>query len=196
MNFTPIIRPLMMRRVEASRRWSAEVEATQRRVLAGLVERGRRTEWGSRHGFDTISCYEDFAGRVPVTPYPAIRAEVMRMVAGERDILWPGRCRWYAQSSGTADGRSKFIPVTDDSLRESHYAGGAEVVAHYLASNPGSRMFAGKNFILGGSFASTLAEVPAGVHVGDLSATLIRRINPLADLVRVPSRRVDRKSVV
>ena len=85
MNFTPIIRPLMMRRVEASRRWSAEVEATQRRVLAGLVERGRRTEWGSRHGFDTISCYEDFAGRVPVTPYPAIRAEVMRMVAGERD---------------------------------------------------------------------------------------------------------------
>lgn len=190
MNFTPIIRPLMMRRVEASRRWSAEVEATQRRVLAGLVERGRRTEWGSRHGFDTISCYEDFAGRVPVTPYPAIRAEVMRMVAGERDILWPGRCRWYAQSSGTADGRSKFIPVTDDSLRESHYAGGAEVVAHYLASNPGSRMFAGKNFILGGSFASTLAEVPAGVHVGDLSATLIRRINPLADLVRVPSRRV------
>lgn len=114
----------------------------------------------------------------------------MRMIAGEKDILWPGVTRWYAQSSGTSDGRSKFIPITDDSLRINHYAGGAEVVAHYLASNPASRLFSGKNLILGGSFASTLDSLPPGVHVGDLSATLIRRINPLANLVRVPDRKI------
>lgn len=179
-----------MRRVEASKRWSADIEATQRRVLASLVRQGADTLWGTSHGFGSIRSYDDFRSRVPVTPYPDIRPLVMRMIAGERDILWPGVTRWYAQSSGTSDGRSKYIPVTDTSLRESHYAGGSEVVAHYLASNPRSRMFAGKNFILGGSFASTLPDVPTGVHVGDLSATLIRRINPLANLVRVPSRDV------
>lgn len=189
-DFTPISRPFFNRRVEAARRWSADPEATQRRVLASLIRRAASTRWGLDHGYGSISSYEEFAARVPVTPYEELRPMVMSMIAGGRDILWPGRCRWYAQSSGTSDGRSKYIPVTDDSLRLSHYAGGAEVVACYLASNPASRLFSGKNLILGGSFASTITDLPRGVHIGDLSATLIRRINPLVNLMRVPSRRV------
>ncbi|MDD6777903.1 MAG: GH3 auxin-responsive promoter family protein, partial [Bacteroidales bacterium] len=58
---------------------------------------------------------------------------------------------------------------------------------HYLNINPGSRMFAGKGFILGGSFANELS-LPRGVQVGDLSANLIANINPLVNLVRVPGK--------
>lgn len=188
-DFTPIVRPFFMRRVTASMQWRSDIEGYQRRLLAMLVRKASRTEWGRVHCYSSISSYAEFCRHVPVTPYPEIRPLIMRMIAGYHDVLWPGTTKWYAQSSGTSDGRSKFIPITDDSLRLTHYAGGAEVVAHYLASNPSSRVFSGKNFILGGSFATSLTDIPRGVHVGDLSATLIRRINPIANLVRVPSRR-------
>ena len=118
--------------------------------------------------------------------YEDIRDDIMRMVAGGRDILWPGICRRYAQSSGTSDGKSKYIPVTDDSLRLNHYAGGRDVVAHYLGLYPDSRIFSGKSFILGGSYANELSGLRAGVRVGDLSANLIDNINPVAKLFRIP----------
>ena len=75
--------------------------------------------------------------------------------------MWPRRCRRFAQSSGTSDGKSKYIPVTDDSLRHNHYYGGAAVVAHYLDLYRDSRLFAGKSFILGGSFANELKGLDA-----------------------------------
>ena len=87
------------------------------------------------------------------------------MIAGEKNILWPGTTRRFAQSSGTSDGKSKYIPVTADSLRRNHYQGGSDVVSTYLNLYPDSRMFDGKGFILGGSFANELT-LPAGVKVG------------------------------
>lgn len=191
MDITSIIRPLFMRRVAESNRHSAQPEATQRRVLDYLVRRARGTRWGLSHNYSRLKSYEDFRSAVDITPYPEIRAMVMEMVAGGRDILWPGVTRRFAQSSGTSDGKSKYIPVTADSLRLSHYRGGSDVVAHYLNLYPDSRMFSGKSFILGGSFANEL-ELPAGCRakVGDLSANLIEAINPLANMVRIPSKRI------
>ncbi|MDE6028636.1 MAG: GH3 auxin-responsive promoter family protein, partial [Muribaculaceae bacterium] len=113
----------------------------------------------------------------------------MRMIEGERDVLWRGRCKNFAQSSGTSGGRSKYVPVTDENLRRGHYKGSADCVAHYLRHNPRSRLFSGKGFILGGSFASDLKPSDPSVRVGDLSATLINKINPIANLFRVPDKR-------
>ncbi len=113
----------------------------------------------------------------------------MRMIAGEKDVLWPGLTRNFAQSSGTSDGKSKYIPVTPASFSRSHYKGGSSVISHYLSLYPDSRIFAGKSFILGGSFANELT-LPPGVRVGDLSANLIENINPLVNLTRVPSKRI------
>lgn len=167
----------------------ADTEAAQRRVLARLLHEARATAVGEKYGFGSISSYEDFARRVPVVQYETVRPEVMRMVRGEKNVLWPGRCRSFAQSSGTSGGKSKFIPVTDASLRINHYAGAALSVAAYLGAYPQSRLFGGKSLILGGSFANELADVPAGVCVGDLSATLIARVSPAVNLFRVPDRR-------
>ena len=191
MNVTKIIRPYFLKRVSQFSQASTCVEATQRRVLQLLITSARCTLWGQTHGYDSIKSYETFIRNVAVTPYEEIRPLVMRMIAGERDILWPGRTLRFAQSSGTSDGKSKYIPITADSLKLNHYRGGADVVCHYLNLYPDSRMFGGKNFILGGSFANEL-NLPTGsrVKVGDLSANLIEAINPIANLARIPSKKI------
>ena len=94
--------------------------------------------------------------------------------------------KWYAKSSGTTNDKSKFIPVSKEGLKRLHYKGGSDVVAFYLRNNPQSRMFDGRGLILGGSHQPNY-NVP-GSLVGDLSAILIENINPLANLVRVPSK--------
>ncbi len=189
MYFTPISR-LFFRRVDAKMTAAAaDAERSQRRLLSDLVSAARSTEWGRSHGYGTIGCYGDFRSRVPVGEYEAIRPYVMRMISGERDLLWPGLTTRYAQSSGTSGGKSKYIPLTARSLSRCHYAGGTDVVARYLALYPDSRLFSGKSFILGGSYANELS-LPAGVRVGDLSASLIDKINPLANLFRVPPKKV------
>lgn len=191
MNLTKIIRPYFLKRVRQFSQASTCVEATQRRVLQQLIASARGTLWGQTHSYDSINSYETFIRNVAVTPYEEIRPLVMRMIAGERDILWPGRTLRFAQSSGTSDGKSKYIPITADSLKLNHYRGGADVVCHYLNLYPDSQMFGGKNFILGGSFANEL-NLPTGsrVKVGDLSANLIEAINPIANLARIPSKKI------
>ena len=191
LNLTPIVRPYFAGLASSLKRISgpSATEEAQRKVLAALLRAARKTLVGERHGFGYISRYEQFAARVPITDYEAIRPLVMRMVAGERNILWPGICRRFAQSSGTSGGKSKYIPVTDDGLRLNHYRGGKLAVAAYLDMYPESRLFGGKCLILGGSFANELKDIPAGVCVGDLSATLIDRINPLVNLLRVPDKK-------
>lgn len=191
MNITSTLKSLVFdRRVDAIDRAYGATETLQRAQLDWLLRHGRATRWGEAHGLDGVACYEDFAAAVPAAqPYESYRPWVMRMVEGERDVLWPGVTRRFAQSSGTSDGKSKYIPVTDASLRYNHYRGGSDVVARYLSLYPDSRIFSGKAFILGGSFANEL-DLRRGVKVGDLSAHLIECINPLANLVRIPRRSI------
>ena len=190
MNYTPLVRPWFLHKAGQPLTWRGRIEEVQRATLAWLLSHGCHTKWGRECGLDRVYDYEGYSRAVPAPQtYPQIREAVMRMVGGEADVLWPGVTKRYAQSSGTSDGKSKYIPITDDSLRHNHYDGGAQVVAQYLRLYPDSRLFSGKSFILGGSYANELT-LPAGVRVGDLSATLIDCINPLADRVRVPSKSV------
>ena len=190
MDFTPIVRPFFVRRINESLRWIFQSEMIQRQQLMWMIRQARNTQWGVKHDFSMISSYEDFATKVPLTPYENIRPLVERMIAGERDVLWRGRTTHFAQSSGTSDGKSKYIPITDDSFQRCHYRGGTDVVAHYLNLYPDSKMFSGKGFILGGSYGNELKSLPKGVVVGDLSANLIDNINPLVNVVRVPSKKI------
>ena len=184
---TDIARRHFAQRVRHLQSIAGSLETVQRRQLARLLSAARSTEYVKAHG--GADSYEQWAERFPPATYEEVRPYVERMVRGERDVLWRGRCRRFAQSSGTSDGRSKFVPVTDDSLRWCHYRGASDAVAHYLAARRHSRMFEGKGFILGGSFSSTITP-PPGVKIGDLSANLIEAINPVVNLFRVPSKRV------
>lgn len=191
-DFTPIVRghfKKIARRVEG---WEGRSEDIQRQLLTRLLQSAKNTEQGINSGYGDIlassDIYTEFSRQVSPTVYEDLRPTVMRMINGEENVLWPGKCKDFAQSSGTSGGKSKFIPITAASLQGNHYRGGEDAVAHYINNNPHSRIFSGKGFILGGSFSNTLEHVNAGVNVGDLSATLINRITPLAELVRVPSR--------
>lgn len=190
-DFTPFARPGFVRQAKRTDSWAERSEDIQRGVLEKLIKNYARTEYGRRFGLNDPGgdAARSYAGRVPLAQYEDLRPYVMRMVNGEKDILWPGRCNWFAQSSGTSGGQSKFIPITEASLKGNHYRGGADTVAHYLRQVPGSRMFAGKGLILGGSFGNTLGIDGGDVHIGDLSATLISRINPVANLFRVPDKK-------
>ena len=161
-------------------------EQLQRQVLSRLVQQAKNTEYGRKHGFDAIRSYDDFRRLVPVNTYEELKGDIDRMRHGERDVLWPGRVKWYAKSSGTTNDKSKFIPVSREGLKHIHYAGGFDSVALYLRNNPASRLFDGRALILGGSHAPNY-NLP-GSLVGDLSAILIENINPLANLVRVPKK--------
>ena len=194
MDFTPIVRPYFTRIARRTDSWSHREEEIQRNVLRSLLCRGAVSEPGRAYRFAEMAKAKDvseaFSSAVPMKSYEEIWSDVLRMVNGERDVLWRGVCRSFAQSSGTSGGRSKYIPITTDSLYRCHYKGSADCVAHYLRHNPESRLFSGKALVLGGSFASQLKSKDPRVHIGDLSATLIDRMNPLANLFRVPSKRV------
>ena len=155
-------------------------------VLSKLMHKAEATEWGREHGFGTVKAYEQFAATSQVNTYENLKHFIDRMRQGESDVLWPGHVRWYAKSSGTTNDKSKFIPVSKDGLKDTHYAGGRDAVAWYLGNNPKSRIFDGKALILGGSHAPNYNL--KGSLVGDLSAILIENINPLVNLVRVPKK--------
>lgn len=190
-DFTPLVKPIFSRRIQESARFIDHGDSVQREQLDELLQQASRTEIGTKYGFGERGgmSYQKFAERVPLHSYEDMRSDIMRMVRGEKDVLWRGVVKNFAQSSGTSDGRSKYIPISPESFKKCHYKGGSDVVAHYLNINPDSRIFSGKGFILGGSFANEL-NLPRGVQVGDLSANLIANINPIVNLVRVPSKHI------
>ena len=186
MNLTPFVKPVMNHRVKNIAKYATDAENIQRAVLHRLVNTAAGTEWGIKHGYADIRNYEMFAKSVGVQDYETLKGYIDRMRQGEKDVLWKGRCKWFAKSSGTTNDKSKFIPVTPQGLQNAHYKGGFDVVAQYLANNPSSRIFAGKGLILGGSHAPNY-NLP-GSLVGDLSAILIENCSTFVNMMRVPGK--------
>ena len=189
MNLTSIVNKLYFQpRRRELERYINKGEEMQHEILQYLVKRGKDTEYGRKYLFSTINNYNDFAQNIPLNTYEELKGYIDRMMHGERNILWPGQVKWYAKSSGTTNDKSKFIPITHEGLQNVHYQGGKDVLAYYLSNNPNSKLFSGKGLILGGSHSPNYNF--SNSLVGDLSAILIENINPLANLVRVPSKEV------
>ena len=188
MSLTKFIRPFFTGRARAIDRYATCAEDIQRGVLDRLLRQAGETEWGKLHHYASIHSYEAFAQQVPLNSYEELKGPIDRMRQGAANVLWPGRVRWYAKSSGTTADKSKFIPVSPQGLKDTHYAGGRDAVALYLRNYPKSRLFDGSALILGGSHAPNY-NLP-GSLVGDLSAILIENINPLVNLVRTPPKSV------
>lgn len=185
MSLTAFIRPVFKNRERQLDRYATAARDLQLRVLNKLMNTAYDTEWGTAHGYPTLT-YEQFAAQTPLNTYEDLKGYIERMRRGESDVLWRGQVKWYAKSSGTTNDKSKFIPVSRDGLHDTHYAGGTDAVVWYLRNNPHSRIFDGKSLILGGSHAPNYNLKNS--LVGDLSAILIENINPLVNLVRVPKK--------
>ena len=141
-------------------------------VLEQLIQHATPTSWGETYDYLSLKGRTDFVQRVPLQDYKSLEPWITRMMEGERHALWPGKTKWFAQSSGTSGGPRKFIPVSKASLENCHFKGGKDMLALYLANHSESALFEGKNLIVGGS--AQVHELNPNAYYGDLSSIIIR----------------------
>ena len=138
--------------------------ADQQRIFRTLIHYGAKTSYGKDHGFSSIKSPKEFASQVPVKDYEALKPYFDRMVAGEPDIFWPGRPKYYAKTSGTTSG-IKYIPLSRASM-PNHINTARSALMTYAARGKNSRLFDGKVMFLSGS---PILTDTAGVATGRLS---------------------------
>lgn len=142
------------------------------------------TEFGREHGFSNIRNYTDFKNNVPLNNYETLKPYIERMRRGEQNLLWHTDIKWFAKSSGTTD-KSKFLPVSQESLDGCHYNAGRDMITLHCYNNPETQLFTGKNLALGGSFKEDHFENHNSYH-GDVSAIIIQNLPMWADFFRAP----------
>ena len=156
----------------------------QNELLKCLINRAKNTEIGKKYDFAGISNYQTYSQRVPLHSYEEYEPNIERSREGENNIFWPTPIRWFAKSSGTTNAKSKFIPVSEDSLENCHYATSKDLLCMYLNNNPQSQLFTGKSLRLGGSKEIYRNN---GTSYGDLSAILIDNMPFWAEFSSTPS---------
>ena len=159
----------------------------QQDVLNGLIDSAKDTFIGKKFDFSSINCYKDFSEKVPVFSYEEFSDKIELARKGENNIFWSSKIKWFAKSSGTTNAKSKFIPVSDESLQDCHYAAGKDLLCMYLNNNPNSQLFTGKSLRLGGSKSPYEKN---GTFYGDLSAILIDNMPFWAEFSSTPSNRI------
>ncbi|MBO0711300.1 MAG: GH3 auxin-responsive promoter family protein [Acetobacteraceae bacterium] len=162
---TPLLRAYARWRRGRLRR--QDPRGVQQETLSRLLRLATSTRFGRRHRFAAIRSIDDFQAAVPLRSYEDFWREFFqpafpRLTA----ITWPGTIPYFALSSGTSSGTTKYIPVSRAMVRSNRRAA-LDVLVHHLANRPRSRVLAGKSFLLGGSTALRLEA--HGVLSGDLS---------------------------
>lgn len=159
----------------------------QNELLLQLIDMAKDTEIGKQYDFASINSYENFVERVPVSTYEEYQHLIEKSRQGENNIFWPTPIKWFAKSSGTTNAKSKFIPVSDESLEDCHYAASKDLLCMYLNNNADSQLFTGKSLRLGGSKELYRKN---GTAFGDLSAILIDNMPFWAEFSSTPSSKV------
>lgn len=159
----------------------------QNELLFSLLKFAKDTETGKAYDFASIKSYEEFSNRIPIVNYEDIQPLIERSRNGEQNIFWPRPIKWFAKSSGTTNAKSKFIPVSTDSLEDCHYAASKDLLCMYLNNNEDSQLFTGKSLRLGGSKELYKEN---GTVFGDLSAILIDNMPFWAEFSSTPSSKV------
>ncbi len=164
-------RPLAAYTVHRYRQWQARPAATQQRLLRALAGVGAATAFGRNHELGAIRTPADFAARVPIRDYEALRPYFDRVKAGEPAVLWPGRPLYLAKTSGTTSG-AKYIPITKASIGN-HISGARDALLHYVAATGRARFLDGKLIFLSGS---PELERVGGIPTGRLSGIVNHHI--------------------
>jgi hypothetical protein len=167
------------------RKYPAEV---QQDAFQKLINKAEDTEFGRKYGFKDFNSIKDFQEAVPIQTYDELKPYVDRLRKGESNLLWPGDIKWFAKSSGTTNDKSKFIPVSNESLKDCHFKGARDALAVYFQNNPESRIFSGKGLTLGGSHK--IDNYNTQSYHGDLSAILIENQPFWTEFIRTPSQEV------
>jgi hypothetical protein len=149
-----------------------------------LISSAQHTEWGKKYNYAEIESIADFKAAVPISEYDDLKPYINRIIAGEQGILWPSEIKMFAKSSGTTSDKSKFIPVSEESLEECHYKGGKDLMSVYYNAFPESQLMEGKGLAMGGS--SDFVSLNENSYSGDLSAIILKNLPFWAHLHRTP----------
>ncbi len=157
---------------------------TQRQVFNDLIGSAQFTDFGKAHDFENINNVADFRKAVPINDYDTLKPWIERIMNGEQNVLWPSEINWFAKSSGTTSDKSKFIPISKESLEDNHYKSGKDVLALYLRRFPESGIMSGKCLVIGGSHQ--VNQLAADSFYGDLSAVMLENMPRIGQMVRTP----------
>ncbi|MCE1197422.1 MAG: GH3 auxin-responsive promoter family protein [Marinilabiliales bacterium] len=167
--------------IELYREHAREIQVE---LLFDLIGSAKNCEWGKRFDYESMGSLRDFQERVPISTYEQIEPFISQMIEGKKNVLWPGEIKWFAKSSGTTNAKSKFIPVSKESLDECHFQGGKDVLAIYYKNFPENRVLTGKCLTLGGSHR--VNSMNQNSFYGDLSAIMIENLPFWTDFHRTP----------
>src|ERR1041384_7741298 len=140
----------------------------QHEWMLSLVKDAADTEYGLAHHFADVRDYDSFKEQIPLNDYESLKPLIEKTRRGQQNLLWHSEIKWFAKSSGTTD-KSKFLPVSQESLDGCHYNAGRDMVALYCNNNPETQLFTGKNLALGGSYKEDVFGQHHSFH-GDVSA--------------------------
>ncbi len=168
-------------RIEA---WMNKPIEAQREVLQDLVTAAQYTEYGKKYDFSKLFTIRSFKQAVPICEYDDLKPYIFRIMEGEQNILWNTPINWFAKSSGTSSEKSKFIPVSEESLNDSHFQAVKDVLTLYYQFNPDSELLTGKGLVIGGSH--NIDQVNEDIQLGDLSAVLLQNSPFWAHWIRTP----------
>lgn len=164
--------------------WISMPVESQFAVWQYLLAEGQYTTYGRLYGFDTIQSVKDFQQSVPIVTYEDVQPYIQRMMEGEENVLWNTPVEWFAKSSGTTASKSKFIPVSYESLEENHYKASKDVLAFFYLNRPESDLLTGKGLVVGGSHQ--VNRVNENIQYGDLSAVVMQNMPFWSQWLRTP----------
>jgi hypothetical protein len=181
---SPAISRLARIRQWRTENWLQNPIATQREVLQDLVTHAQYTEIGRKYGLTKLFSISDFKNSIPIQEYEDIKPYVERLMNEEEHLLWNTPVNWFAKSSGTTNSKSKFIPITKESLEDCHFQGAKDVLSLYYNANPESDLLTGKGLVIGGSHQ--ISVVNDNIQFGDLSAVLLQNTPYWGQWLRTP----------
>lgn len=176
---------LIKKRLQQIELFKENPRMAQLEVFHMLIQAAKYTEWGRKYDYASITSIDEYRQRVPLQGYEDVKPWVDRLRKGEQNLIWPTDVRWFAKSSGTTGGRSKFIPVSREALEDCHYKGGKDLIALHYQQFPDSKLYQGMSLVVGGS--STIENLRPDAYSGDLSAIIIRNLPVWVELRRTPS---------
>lgn len=168
-------------RIQAQREKPMEF---QMQVFHDLINAAKETVWGKMYDFSSINTVAEFQQRVPISAYEELFPYIERVMKGEQNVLWNSNIKWFSKSSGTTNSRSKYIPVSKESLEECHFMGGKDLMTLYIDNKPNTKIFDGKGLSIGGSLTSN--PLNENGQAGDVSAVIMKNLPIWAQLIRTP----------
>lgn len=188
MPLNAILNKITLRRMPQIENFMKNPIEVQETVFKNLIDASKNTVWGEFYDYKTIKDEKTFRERVPLNDYDSLLPFFIRIMKGEQNVLWGGEVKWFSKSSGTTSTKSKFIPVSRESLEECHYKGGKDMLALYNYNHPESKVFSGSTLALGGSKQEN--QYNKDIFCGDVSAIIIDNLPFWAEWYRVPKKEI------